>query len=126
MAMKNIKKTKKWWSMAELGECPKKFISFARGISDYFDLGGKTLQNARNHIKAFDFGKDKLNVKKFGKPPFPNILFYSLGLRRKKAESAYYNAIEILRRGILTPKPYAYIIKKGRFLSDIHILFQNR
>ena len=81
---------------------------FVRNLPEFFPTGGTIIHNARNQIRVFDINGHKINVKKFCVPPIVNRILYSLGWRTPKAQSTYFNAQEILKRGFDTPTPYGY------------------
>ena len=94
---------------------PKNFIA---GVPAVFDKSGTLIHNARNQIRVFDINGTPVNVKKYCIPPIVNRLLYSVGWRSPKAVSTYRNALKILEKGFLTPRPYGYILEyKGGVLG---------
>lgn len=69
---------------------------------------GQIIYNGRNQIRSFNDGSTKMIVKRFKKPDTVKKIIYSF-FRKNKAEKAYKNAFEILKRGFNTPRPIAYI-----------------
>ncbi len=99
------------------------FRTFVENLPQNFSDGGITLHNARNVIKQFTVTLDNgtnmdVVVKRYRKPNPVQRFVYGM-FRKGKAERAYTNSQELLRRGISTPKGYAYLeIRKGRQLTD--------
>ncbi len=96
---------------ANQGALPPQFIE--QLPPDFFEHGGTLIHNARNQIKVFEMNGRAVNVKKYCIPPIINRIFYSYGLRRPKAKTTFVNAQALLKRGVLTPKPYGYIIERN-------------
>ncbi len=69
---------------------------------------GQVIYNGRNQIRSFNDGSTKMIVKRFKRPDIIKKIIYSF-FRKNKAEKAYINAFQILKRGFKTPKPIAYI-----------------
>lgn len=88
----------------ELGE-------FIKTLPSSFEGQGDIIQNRRNVIKTISVLGLKLNIKRFRKPIFINRIVYSF-FRKPKAFKAYYNALEVMKRGFETPTPIAYIEQK--------------
>jgi len=66
------------------------------------------IYEGRNTLKLIDFGGRKLVVKSFKIPNIINKFAYSY-LRPSKARRSYEYGFEIIKRGINTPAPVAYI-----------------
>jgi len=77
-------------------------------IVDSFSHSGKTFWKKRNTIKVFDIGDEKWNVKSFQVPHLINRFAYKY-VRKSKARRSFEHAEILLKKGILTPKPIAYI-----------------
>lgn len=74
--------------------------------------GGK-----RNWIKKFTAPDGTvLNVKRYHRPRFINLLVYSFGLRKPKGQRAWEYPAEIYKRGFDTPEPVAYIEQRQGML----------
>ncbi|MDR1739557.1 MAG: lipopolysaccharide kinase InaA family protein [Bacteroidales bacterium] len=84
---------------------------FIYNIPQNFDKGGKTIYKARNEIKVFEVNGIEVNVKKYCIPHFLNRFVYAY-IRKSKAERAYKHALQLLKKGIVTPTPIAYILQK--------------
>ena len=85
------------------------YESFISDIPELFrNEQGKVIYNGRNQIRSFNDGPKKMIVKRFKKPDTVKKIIYSF-FRKNKAEKAYKNAFEILKRGFNTPRPIAYI-----------------
>lgn len=105
---------------------PKEFVE---KMPQLFPEQGVTIHQARNIIKVFDnpTGEGpKINVKKYCIPPIINRIFYSIGLRTPKAKTTYLNACQLIKRGIKTPNPYAYIIEKEGWLIRFSYFFSEQ
>lgn len=82
-------------------------------LADNFEQGGKVLvKGSRNIIKTNYLEGDKVNIKYFKKPNFFNAIVYSL-IRPSKARRSFEYAQYLLKNGILTPEPLAYIEEKS-------------
>lgn len=86
--------------------------NFVAEIPSRFDKEGTLIHNARNQIRVFEVNGQAVNIKKYCFPPIVNRLLYSLGWRTPKAVATYQNALKILEKGFLTPKPYGYILER--------------
>ncbi len=89
------------------------FCQFVNLLPEKFDEGGEVLYNKRNVIKKFRISMAKgeamdVVVKRYRRPNPAQRVVYGL-FRKGKAERAYYNSHELLKRGISTPKGYAYM-----------------
>lgn len=78
----------------------------------------------RNVVDLVDIAGRKYVVKRYKKPIFFNALIYTF-FRKTKARRGFENADRLLREGISTPKPVAYIEKSkfgifrdGYFISE--------
>ena len=90
----------------------------------FFSTKGELIYKDRNELKRFDAEFGKMVVKSFKVPHIINRFAYSF-LRSSKAERSYTYSFEILRRGIKTPQPVAYIelfktglLSESYFISD--------
>ncbi|MCR5862148.1 lipopolysaccharide kinase InaA family protein [Flavobacterium sp. J372] len=82
-------------------------------LADNFEQEGKILvKGSRNIIKTNYLEGDKVNIKYFKKPNFFNAIVYSL-IRPSKARRSFEYAQYLLKNGILTPQPLAYIEEKS-------------
>lgn len=99
--------------------------SFVENIPVTFDQGGTILQDKRNTIKVFDVGGIAINVKRYRVPIWINRIVYTF-FRKTKASKAYFNALEVIRRGFLTPESIAYIetYKNGLLATSYYISLQ--
>lgn len=107
-------------------QLPKDFVE---QMPSYFTEHGTTIHKARNLIKVFESPTEngpKINVKKYCIPPIINRIFYSVGVRTPKAKTTYLNALELLKRGIQTPAPFAYIIEKDGWLIRFSYFFSEQ
>lgn len=77
------------------------------------DGQGTTIHDARNLIKIFSTDGLTLNVKRYHPSALPNTLVYSSGLRKPKGLRAFQYANVLLRHGVETPAPVAYIEERN-------------
>lgn len=99
-------------------------MRFLRALPAEFDSTGSVLWNKRNQIRRFVITSLTLVVKKYKRP---NVI-QKIGLlfRRTKAEKAYRNGLELMRRGFLTPEPVACLEIKGRlFIKETYLVTLN-
>src|SRR3712207_9523776 len=72
----------------------------------------------RNWIKKFTAPDGTvLNVKRYHRPRFINLLVYSFGLRKPKGQRAWEYPAEIYKRGFDTPEPVAYMEQRQGMLQ---------
>ena len=83
-----------------------------------------TFCNKRNTVELAEISTHTFVIKKYKVPNFFNRVAYTF-FRRSKAQRAYDNALRILRCGVRTPFPVAYIETKkkrlfhtGYFISE--------
>lgn len=74
-----------------------------------FENEGEVIYAWRNLIKVLTIKGLKINVKSFKVPHIINRFAYRY-IRKSKAERSYLNALKMLKIGIGTPDPIAYII----------------
>ena len=88
----------------------KAFTAFVNNLPEYFSTHGRTIYDERNVIKMFtpDEAGACVVVKRFRKPNIIQRIVYSF-FRKSKAQRAYRNATELLRRGVSTPTNMAYL-----------------
>ncbi len=79
-----------------------------------FDNQGKVIYEERNQIRLID----GLCVKRYCSPRWWNRLAYAF-LRKPKAQRAYENAVKLLKSGIGTPEPVAYILGSNDYLVTV-------
>lgn len=83
-----------------------------QALPERFKNEGEVLEKDRNVIKIISVDGIPMNVKSFKIPNPINRLAYAY-VRPSKAERSYKYAELLLKRGIGTPKPIAYIICKN-------------
>ncbi len=101
--------------------------NFMQNLPSLFETEGELLFKARNVIKKFVLSDGmEIVVKKYKTPIFIQRVVYSF-FRKSKAERAFLNAAELLRRGIDTPENIAWgsvsesgIFRTGYFVSDVN------
>ena len=81
---------------------------YINSISSSFVSEKNIIYEGRNTLKLFNAGGRQLVVKSFKIPHFINKIAYSY-LRPSKARRSYEYGLEIIKRGINTPTPVAYI-----------------
>ncbi|SHI63262.1 Kdo domain containing protein [Flavobacterium terrae] len=80
-----------------------------------FYSSGKMLSNGkRNKIKIFEIDSLTLNIKSFKKPNVINKFVYRF-FRKSKAQRSYEFALNLLEKGIGTPKPIGYFENRSLF-----------
>jgi len=90
---------------------------FIKNWPDNFDDGGRIDYKGRNIIKVFDVNGFEVNVKSFKKPILFNQFVYC-NIRDSKAKRSFHYAQELIKRGINTPDPIAYLEEtSGRLLK---------
>jgi len=89
----------------------RQYASFVHSIPQIFNKEGETIYKSRNEIKVFERDGEKINVKAYKVPIFPNRIIYTF-FRTTKAYRAYTNALKLLAKGIETPTPIACITMK--------------
>ena len=78
-----------------------------------FEREGEVLvKGSRNTIKTNYLEDEKVNIKYFKNPNFFNAIVYSV-IRPSKARRSFEYAEYLLKNGILTPEPLAYIEEKS-------------
>ena len=100
---------------------------FMQKLPSLFEKEGELLFHSRNTIKRFILSDGmEIVVKKYKTPIFIQRVVYSF-IRKSKAERAFLNAAELLRRGIDTPENIAWasvscsgLFHTGYFVSDVN------
>ena len=88
---------------------------FLEHIPNVFEKEGQVIYTGRNLIKVMPAPDGTvLNVKRFHAPKGPNLLIYSLGLRKPKVERAYEYPMTLERKGIGTPTAVAMIEQRNK------------
>lgn len=82
--------------------------SFIEELPAHFGGEGRMIHDGRNKIKVFNIEGTEVNVKKYRQPIPINRFIYSF-IRKPKGLRAYQYAARLLRHGIETPEPIAYI-----------------
>ncbi len=96
---------------------------YVETIPQSFDVDGQTVRHVRNHIKIFEVGGKRINVKKYAIPPyFFNRIVYVL-FRDPKAKRHYDYALKLQALGFDSPTPIGYHLQKnGLLLSHCYLL----
>lgn len=76
-----------------------------------FQHEGQVIYRGRNLIKIMTLEGLQINVKSFKRPHILNRFIYAW-FRKSKAERSYLNALRLLRMGIGSPEPIAYLVYK--------------
>lgn len=88
--------------------------TYVEQLPTIFENEGVTIYQSRNLIKTFITPDGLLiNVKRYHRPRFFNLLAYSLGLRTPKGQRAFDYPTILLSKGINTPQPIAYIEQRS-------------
>lgn len=82
--------------------------AFVESVPKRFEEEGETIYTGRNLIKVFESGGIRINVKRYHTPFFINSLIYSY-FRPSKGWRAYTYPQRLLKAGVSTPEPIAYI-----------------
>jgi len=82
--------------------------SYIKELPNSFKSEGKSIYKGRNELKVFEINDKKILVKSFKIPHIINKIAYSF-FRPSKAKRSYLYGLEIIKRGINTPMPIAYI-----------------
>ena len=98
---------------------------FITRLPGHFDSDGELLYDHRNQIKRYEIGDHLVVAKRYRRPRAIQKIVYSF-FRKSKAERAYYNGLELCRRGFSTPFSIAYIEEKRRcLLEDSYYICEN-
>ena len=89
----------------------KKLNDFINHIPKIFETQGISIYKGRNELKTYETEGYNIVVKKFKKPHFINRIAYGF-FRPSKARRSYEHALELLKRGVPTPEPIAYMEEK--------------
>lgn len=105
----------------------EKYSPQIKGAFTHFNEEGEVFMlGDRNHIRLFDIGGEKINVKSFKIPIWINKMAYRY-LRKSKAMRSYESALILLEKGIGTPHPVAYMENFGTwgltssFYASLHL-----
>lgn len=80
-----------------------------------FDQQGEMIGNGyRNVIKILTIGGERYNIKEFKVPNLVNKIVYKF-FRKSKAERSFLYATRLLKVGVLTPSPEAFVEYKSAF-----------
>ncbi len=84
------------------------------------------IYEGRNRLYNISVDGILLNIKSFRCPSFPNSYIYR-NLRASKARRSYEHAAELLRRGLPTPEPVAWIecSHQGKLKQSYYICLQS-
>lgn len=99
-------------------------------IPDSFKWMGVTVQAGRNEIKYFDTHGITLVIKYFNKITLINRIIYAL-FRKPKSQRSFENSMYLIKNGINTPTPIAYVSLYESFMlvKDffiyVHLDFQH-
>ena len=84
------------------------------------------IYTGRNRLYTLRQGELTVNIKEFRIPKFPNNFIYK-NLRKSKALRSYLYANELLKRGLPSPTPLAYveITRRGLFKKSYYVSMQS-
>jgi len=77
-------------------------------IPEGFSSMGESIHKGRNEVRAVSVNGLHLTVKYFKKITFANRIIFAT-IRKSKAQRAYEHSRLLMRKGITTPEPVAYI-----------------
>lgn len=89
-----------------------KFKGFSEDLSNLDCSSGTCLYSGRNKVFRIRMAGHDMAVKKFRRSFLSGIMYM---FRHSKARRSFYNASELVRRGIGTPSPVAFVEKRGLF-----------
>lgn len=82
--------------------------SFVEALPHRFETGqSETLHEARNTVRAFAVGEERVVVKRFQRPNLFRAVVYTY-FRKSKARRAYEHALRLRSMGIDSPAPVAW------------------
>ncbi len=90
-------------------------------ILDKFGSEGETIKDKRNQLKLFKVNGKVINVKSFKIPIAINKIIYRYFLE-SKAERSFKNANYLLKHGIGTPAPIAFVEQSGALFGRSYYL----
>ena len=97
----------------------KTCVRFLTSIPSIFDTEGVEIYDGRNTIKSFILPNgETINVKRFRKPSFFNLLVYSFNIRKPKGLRAFQFPYILKKKQIETPQSVAYIEER----NGLHLL----
>ena len=82
--------------------------TFVTNIPDHFEQEGELVYTARNQLRHFTVEGYEVIVKRYRQPHLINRIAYTY-FRPSKAKRAYEYAFKLLKSGIDSPSPIAYI-----------------
>lgn len=101
------------------------YQSIATAIQEYlyrFEADGEyVVKGNRNTIKKVEIAGKVFNVKRFKKPNLFQALVYRF-LRKSKARRSFEYASQLLKKGIQTPQPVAYLERFAGGLQDSYYI----
>ncbi len=77
-------------------------------LQDTFKNTGTVIYKIRNEVKVIEYNGKNLCIKSFAQPNIINYFVYSF-IRSSKAKRSYENGLLLLKLGIETPQPLAYV-----------------
>lgn len=94
---------------------------FLQELPAVFDRTGEVLYEERNVLRRYHAQGTCLVVKRFKRPHLVNRFVYAW-FRESKARRSYEYGMELLRRGVCTPEPVAYIENRCCGLTDSYYI----
>lgn len=95
--------------------------AFIKELPSAFDRSGEVLYNERNVLRRYHVDGTELVVKRFRRPHLVNRFVYTY-FRQSKARRSYEYGMELLKRGVNTPEPVAYIENRCFGLTDSYYI----
>jgi len=94
------------------------YSGFVQTVHRQFDKTGTLIFKHRNELRMFNIDGFFVNVKKFRKPYWLNRIVYTF-FSSSKAQRSYHHALKLIKQGIETPEPIAYILIKQHGLLHV-------
>jgi len=100
------------------------YTDFTKNIKEHFSKSDDVITAKRNIIKILEKSTGKIVVKSFKIPNFINQFAYRF-IRASKAKRSFLNAQELIKKGVNTPVPIAYIEFFTPFLKESFYLCEH-
>lgn len=96
--------------------------AWVESLPHSFERLGTVIHNGRNQVRVITGpdGKDYV-IKRYHQPSWFNRIVYTF-IRQPKAVRAYNNALILVKNGIETPQPIAYILEKKALLKESYLI----
>jgi len=91
-----------------VNSCYSHLSEYIKHIPENFCNSGILLHTGRNEIRLVEVKGEKIVIKSFDKITLANRLIFGIS-KWSKANKAFNNSLRLLKKGISTPEPVAYI-----------------